>query len=54
MFVSCMSKSTHCRIMATLEGKGGGRKGRFQGKVTKLEKRGEAEEIVRDFLKNNK
>lgn len=37
--------------MATLEGKGGGRKGRFQGKVTKLEKRVEVEKIVRDILK---
>ncbi len=40
-----------CRIMEVLVGKGGGRKGRFQGKVSKLEKRGEAEELLRDHIK---
>ncbi len=37
--------------MGVLDGKGGGRKGRFQGKVSKLEKRGEAEEVLREHIK---
>lgn len=38
--------------MDVLDGKGGGRKGRFQGKVSKLEKRGEAEELLRKNMKD--
>ena len=36
-----------------MEGKGGGRKGRFQGKVEKLEERREAESIVRGHFKQH-
>ena len=38
-----------CRVSAVMGGKGGGRKGRYQGRATKLEKR-EAETILREFL----
>ena len=39
-----------CRVSAVMGGKGGGRKGRYQGKASKLEKRGEAETILREFV----
>lgn len=38
--------------MDVMKGKGGGRKGRFQGKVSEVERRGEAEQVLRDFLKD--
>ena len=39
------------RVAVLLEGKGGGRKGRYQGKVSSLERRGEAYQLIRDFRK---
>lgn len=39
-----------CRVAAVLSAKGGGRKGRFQGKATKLDKRHEAEKLLREFV----
>ena len=35
------------RVAALLEAKGGGRKGKFQGKATKIEKRNEASELLK-------
>ena len=35
------------KVAKILDGKGGGRKGRFQGKVSKLGARGQAEDLVR-------
>lgn len=40
-----------CRIMEVMDGKGGGPKGRVQGKVSKLEKRDEAEKLLRSYIK---
>jgi len=37
-------------MSAVMGGKGGGRKGRYQGKATRLENRGEAEAILREFV----
>ena len=39
-----------CRVATCLEAKGGGRKGRYQGKAQKLQKRGEAESIIRQHF----
>ena len=35
------------RVAALLEAKGGGRKGRFQGKATKIERRNEVSELLK-------
>ena len=43
-----------CRVSVVMGGKGGGRKGRYQGRATKLEKRGEAETILREFVLQNR
>ena len=41
------------RVAVCLEAKGGGRKGRYQGKAQKLERRNEAEALVREhFVKH--
>ena len=37
----------YIRVAALLEAKGGGRKGRFQGKATKIERRNEVSELLR-------
>ncbi len=37
--------------MEVMDGKGGGPKGRVQGKVSKLEKRDEAEKLLRSYIK---
>ena len=36
-----------CRIAALLEAKGGGRKGRFQGKAAKIEGRNEVSQLLK-------
>lgn len=36
-----------CRVAALLQAKGGGRKGRFQGKATKIEGRNEVSELLK-------
>ena len=41
------------RVATCLEAKGGGRKGRYQGKAQKLEKRSEAETIIREHFKSS-
>ena len=41
------------RVSALLVGKGGGRKGRYQGKASQLQKRKEAEELLREFMQQN-
>ena len=38
-----------CRIAALLQGKGGGKKGRYQGKASTLKTRNEAEEVLKEF-----
>lgn len=43
-----------CRISELLGGKGGGRKGRFQGKATQLQKMAEAEQLMKDFVEQNR
>ncbi|CAH1773611.1 unnamed protein product [Owenia fusiformis] len=40
------------KVAEVLEGKGAGKKGKFQGKANKLNKRTEAEIIIKDYLKN--
>ena len=60
LFLTLSTKRTHCnvlcllalvcRVSAVMGGKGGGRKGRYQGKASKLEKREEAETILREFV----
>ena len=37
------------RVASLFEAKGGGRKGRFQGKAARLDKRQEAEKLLREF-----
>ena len=39
-----------CRVAVILDGKGGGRKGRYQGKVSCIENRHQAEEALRLHL----
>lgn len=39
------------KVATCLEAKGGGRKGRFQGKAQRLEKRSEAETLIREHFK---
>ena len=39
------------RVAALLEGKGGGRKGVYQGKAAALERREEVYTLIRDFKK---
>ena len=38
-----------CRVLSIFEAKGGGRKGRFQGRATRLENRHKAEELLRGY-----
>jgi len=37
------------RIATLLQGKGGGKKGRFQGKASTLKTRNDAEEFLKEF-----
>lgn len=41
---------SHSRVASILDGKGAGKKGKFQGKANKLQKRTEAESAIREFL----
>ena len=38
------------RIAEILDGKGGGKKGKFQGRANKLSRRSEAEKLLRDYI----
>lgn len=38
-----------CRIAAVLEGKGGGKKGRYQGKANTLKTRKAAQDLLKEF-----
>lgn len=42
--------SLFCRVAAILGGKGGGRKGRYQGKANHMENHKQAEDIVRQTV----
>ncbi|KAI0215837.1 Alanyl-tRNA editing protein Aarsd1-A [Lamellibrachia satsuma] len=42
------------RIAEILDGKGGGKKGRFQGKASKLSRRAEAEKLLWDYISMHK
>ena len=42
----------YCRVAEILEGKGAGKRGRYQGKANKLSKRGEADSLLREFIAN--
>lgn len=41
--------SVCCRVAEVLDGKGAGKKGRFQGKANKLQNRNLAENLLKDF-----
>lgn len=41
------------RIAEMLEGKGAGKKGRFQGKVSKIQKRTDVEKMLKEYFSNN-
>jgi misacylated tRNA(Ala) deacylase len=40
------------RVAEALDGKGAGKKGRFQGKANKIQKRTDAEKMLRDYFAN--
>lgn len=40
----------YCRVVDVLEGKGGYSKGRFQGKVNKLQNRNKAAQLIKDHM----
>lgn len=42
------------RVAELLEGKGGGRKGRYQGKATKLQARVQVEALLRERVAQNR
>ena len=42
------------RVAEILDGKGGGKKGRFQGKANKLSRRAEAEKLLWDYISAHK
>jgi len=41
------------RVAEIMEGKGAGKKGRFQGKINKIQKRTDVEKMLREHLGNN-
>ena len=49
MFIACCIVYAY-RVAGVLGGKGGGRKGRYQGKASHMENRQQAEELVRQKL----
>jgi len=51
MLINLISTITACcihRVAALLEAKGGGRKGRFQGKAAKIEGRNEVSQLLKE------
>lgn len=48
-----LSKVLFCRVASILGGKGGGRKGRYQGKASHIENHMQAEDLVKHTLGNS-
>lgn len=44
----------YCRVAELLGGKGAGKRGRFQGKATKMSRRGEVEALLQEYISHQR
>lgn len=49
-FINLLILSVVCRVSELLEGKGGGKKRRYQGKANRMSKRSEVEKLLQEYV----